>query len=162
MQTTKVRNHLLFIILFSLCCLSFTTHASTRIGFGYGAAQAYKKSTSQANKQSELEFRLSLEHEFSNQWSIEATNQINTAFDLQGIYGKYRFSPKQASFYAKLGPIRYHRTYYSGNSFLGAVGWQYIGESNWGFAAEAYFSEAKNKDLVGITLSISYGFDWFN
>lgn len=136
--------------------------ASTKIGYGMGMLQAYKKSTSEDNKLSHGEIRLSLEHELNDLWSAEVTANLNSAFSFYGIYGKYRFSPEPASFYAKAGPIRYSRTHYDGNSALIAAGWQYVGESNWGFAAETYASRAKNKDIYGLTLSVTYSFHWFD
>lgn len=119
-------------------------------------------------------YRYSLEQELGERWSLEGAYEdavlplFSDSFSNAGLYAKYRFSPEKHTFYTKLGPHRY--TYYSrkrkegkiGMGALAAVGWQYVGESNWGISLEAWYTKMGRDDAYGTTLTVSYGFNWFN
>lgn len=168
-----MRLSLLFLLVVGGLCAFTQAEAATRIGMGLGQSKVkewntdYRKSTPTT--------RFSVEQEFNQVWSVEAIYEVTyfsfftstEGFATIGALGKYRFSPNKSTFYAKAGPVHYdyvarHKDSKKGIGTSGALGWQYVGESNWGISLEAWYINMDKKDAFGSMFTVSYGVNWFN
>lgn len=174
----EMRLTLLCIALVASVFMTSQAEAATRFGFGVERMWVGQDERVVADSTNGFGLRLSVEQELNTRWSVELALDGDfslfadgKSLEAIGAYAKYKLSSTPSSFYLKAGPN------YSGYSLrefkksteksygtgaLAAVGWQYVGESNWGISLEAWYTKMGRDDAYGTTLTVSYGFNWFN
>lgn len=164
-----------FIALGSLV-LSTEVQADTRFGLGFGGV---KYEQYQIGTERDGSIRLSIEQKLNSRWSVQLAHEgsalpifFTDSFSNKGVYVKYKLSETPKSFFVKTGISKFEQERFSWkNSYVPykksnspniGIGWQNLRSSGFGFEAELWYTDLSRNNLVGLTVTASYGFNWFN